>query len=156
MNHEKILQTHLDRKVVVYARQSTLRQLHDHKESTLRQYALKTRAMDCGWREDQIVCIDEDLGQSGASGDWRQGFQRLAEDVAHGRVGGIFSLEVSRLARSSADWHKLLELCVLTDVLIPLVLEGFFEKEVFNAQTIDDVRTLYSFPEISSFTTLHR
>lgn len=115
---EKILATHLERRAVVYARQSTLRQLQDHKESTIRQYALKDRAIACGWAADKVVCIDDDLGQSGASADWRQGFQRLAEDVAHGRVGGIFALEVSRFARSSADWHRLLELCVLADVLI--------------------------------------
>jgi DNA invertase Pin-like site-specific DNA recombinase len=78
MNQEKILATHLNRKAVVYARQSTLRQFHDHKESTLRQYGLKSRAIECGWDETQIVCIDEDVGQSGASADWRQGFQRLA------------------------------------------------------------------------------
>ncbi len=62
--------------------------------------------------------IDDDLGQSGTSTHARDGFQRLAEEVAHGRVGAIFSLEVSRLARSSADWHHLLDLCGLADVVI--------------------------------------
>ncbi len=62
--------------------------------------------------------IDEDLGQSGSSAQWRDGFQRLAHDVAHGRIGAILALEVSRLSRSSADWHRLLELCGLADVLI--------------------------------------
>jgi DNA invertase Pin-like site-specific DNA recombinase len=118
MISEKILATHLDRQAIVYPRQSTLRQLHEHQESTKRQYALKDRAADLGWTEQKILVIDEDLGQSGASGEWRQGFQRLAENVAHGRVGGIFALEVSRLARSSADWHRLLELCALADVVI--------------------------------------
>ena len=114
----KILNTHLQRGAIVYARQSTLRQLHEHKESLIRQLALKERAIVCGWVDSQVVLIADDLGQSGASADWRQGFQRLAEDVAHGKVGAIFALEVSRLARSSADWHRLLELCSLADVLI--------------------------------------
>lgn len=118
MSTEKITSIHLQRKAVVYARQSTLRQLVDHQESTKRQYGLKSRAHECGWSKDKIICIDSDLGQSGASAQWRKGFQQLAEEVAHGRVGGIFALEVSRLARSSADWHRLLELCVLADVII--------------------------------------
>lgn len=118
MTAGKILKTHLQRVAIVYARQSTLKQLHEHKESLLRQLALKERAIACGWAANEVVLIADDLGQSGASVDWRQGFQRLAEDVARGKVGAIFALEVSRLARSSADWHRLLELCSLADVLI--------------------------------------
>ena len=71
-----------------------------------------------GWTAGQVDVIDEDLGQSATSTDGRDGFQRLAQDVAHGRVGAIFSLEVSRLARSSADWHHLLDLCGLANVVI--------------------------------------
>jgi DNA invertase Pin-like site-specific DNA recombinase len=102
----------------VYLRQSTLKQLYEHRESTDRQYALRGRAIELGWREDQVEMIDEDLGQSGAGAGWRSGFQRLAEDVAQGRVGALFALELSRLTRSSADWHRLLELCGLADVVI--------------------------------------
>jgi DNA invertase Pin-like site-specific DNA recombinase len=116
--NEKIRSTHLERKAMVYARQSTLKQLQEHRESTARQYALKERALNLGFPEHRVEVIDDDLGQSGSSSDWRVGFQRLAEEVAHGRVGAIFALEVSRLSRSSADWHRLLELCALTDVVI--------------------------------------
>jgi DNA invertase Pin-like site-specific DNA recombinase len=115
---DNIRATHLERRAVVYLRQSTLRQIHEHHESTARQYELRQRALDLGWPAEHIDIIDEDLGQSGSSASWRTGFQRLAEEVAHGRVGAIFSLEVSRLARSSADWHRLLELCGLADVLL--------------------------------------
>lgn len=115
---EKILPTHLERRATVYLRQSTLKQVHEHRESTARQYALKQRAVDLGWPSDCVDVIDADLGQSGSSTAWREGFQRLAEDVAHGRIGAIFALEVSRLSRSSADWHRLLELCGLADVVI--------------------------------------
>lgn len=116
--NEKVQATHLERRATIYLRQSTLRQVHEHHESTARQYALRQRALELGWPAERIEVIDEDLGQSGSSATWRAGFQRLAEDVAHGRVGAIFSLEVSRLARSSADWHRLLDLCGLADVLI--------------------------------------
>ncbi|MCY1076304.1 recombinase family protein [Archangium lansingense] len=109
---------HLERQAVVYLRQSTLRQVHEHHESTARQYALQQRALELGWPAERIEIIDEDLGQSGSSSIGRTGFQRLAEQVAYGRVGAIFALEISRLARSSADWHRLLELCGLADVLI--------------------------------------
>jgi DNA invertase Pin-like site-specific DNA recombinase len=118
MSNEKILNTHLSRQAIVYARQSTLRQFHENKESLMRQLGLKARALAHGWADHRVTVIEDDVGQSGASSDWRQGFQRLAEDVAHGKVGAIFALEVSRLARSSADWHRLLELCSLADVLI--------------------------------------
>jgi DNA invertase Pin-like site-specific DNA recombinase len=114
----KIRSTHLERKAVVYLRQSTLRQVREHRESTNRQYALRERALQLGWVDDRIDVVDEDLGRSGSSTNGRSGFQRLAEDVAHGRVGALFALEVSRLARSSADWYRLLDLAGLADVLI--------------------------------------
>jgi DNA invertase Pin-like site-specific DNA recombinase len=116
--NDKVQATHLARRAVVYLRQSTLKQVHEHRESTARQYALRERALELGWSAGLIDTIDEDLGQSGTSISERTGFQRLAEQVAHGRVGAIFALEVSRLARSSADWHRLLDLCGLADVLI--------------------------------------
>jgi DNA invertase Pin-like site-specific DNA recombinase len=116
--NEKIRAGHLERRAVVYLRQSTLRQVHEHRESTARQYALRQRAVDLGWDEGHVDVIDDDLGQSGTGVDWREGFQRLAEDVARGRVGAILALDVSRLARSSADWHQLLQLCGLADVLL--------------------------------------
>ena len=94
MNAGKILENHLDRIAVVYPRQSTLRQVHENQESTSRQYALRDRAQALGWPQERVVVIDEDLGQSGSSAEGRRGFQRLADDVAHGRVGAIFALEV--------------------------------------------------------------
>ena len=114
----KIERNHLDRQAAVYLRQSTIKQVHEHRESTERQYALTERAKELGWGAERVEVIDEDLGQSGTSIQRRNGLQRLAEDIAHGRVGAIFALEVSRLARSSADWHRLLDLCGLADVVI--------------------------------------
>jgi DNA invertase Pin-like site-specific DNA recombinase len=116
--NSKVRDIHLDRKAVVYLRQSTLRQVREHRESTNRQYALRERALQLGWADDAIEIVDEDLGRSGSTADGCTGFQRLAEDVAHGRVGALLALEVSRLARSSADWYRLLDLAGLADVLI--------------------------------------
>jgi DNA invertase Pin-like site-specific DNA recombinase len=115
---DKIRATHIERKAVVYLRQSSLQQVREHRESTRRQYALRERAIALGWSADAVEVIDEDLGQSGQSADWRAGFRRLAEAMSQGRVGALFALEVSRLARSSADWYRLLELASLADVVI--------------------------------------
>ncbi len=118
MTHPKVKRAHLTRKAAIYLRQSTMKQVHEHRESTRRQYALRHRAIELGWPEHTVDVVDDDLGQSGASTRERPGFQRMAHDVSMGNVGAVFALEVSRFARSSADWHKLLDLCGLADVLI--------------------------------------
>ncbi len=114
----KLDRRHLERRAVVYLRQSTMKQVHEHRESTARQYDLKQRAVALGWPGEHVQIVDHDLGQSGTTTEGRSGFQQLAEDVSRGQVGAIFALEVSRLARSSADWHHLLDLCGWADVLI--------------------------------------
>jgi len=113
----KITAQHLQREAYLYIRQSTLRQVLENTESTKRQYALRQRAVILGWPDDQIQVIDSDLGKSGAERD-RSGFQQLVADVGVGRAGIVMGLEVSRLARNSTDWHRLLEICALTDTLI--------------------------------------
>jgi DNA invertase Pin-like site-specific DNA recombinase len=105
--------------------------VHENRESTARQYDLKRRAQVLGWAADQIVVIDEDLGLSGATADNRNGFQRLVAEVGLGRVGLVMGLEVSRLARSSTDWHRLLEICALADTLI-LDEDGIYDPGHFN------------------------
>ena len=115
---EKVQARHCDRQAVVYVRQSTLRQVEHNRESTRLQYGLADRACHLGWRHEQIVVIDEDLGRSGASTADRPGFQRLVAEVGLGHVGLVLGIEVSRLARSCRDWHQLLEMCALFDTLI--------------------------------------
>jgi len=127
----KVTAEHLRRLAYLYVRQSTLRQVHENHESTARQYDLKRRAQVLGWAADQIVVIDEDLGLSGATADNRNGFQRLVAEVGLGRVGLVMGLEVSRLARSSTDWHRLLEICALADTLI-LDEDGIYDPGHFN------------------------
>ena len=114
----KVQPRHLRRVAYLYVRQSSLRQVVENTESTKRQYALRRRAVALGWPEDQVVTIDSDLGESGASTAGREGFQQLVAEVGMGRAGIVMGLEVSRLARNSADWHRLLEICAITDTLI--------------------------------------
>jgi DNA invertase Pin-like site-specific DNA recombinase len=128
--HHKIKPTHLARQAYLYVRQSTLRQVLENTESTKRQYALSERAVALGWRPEQVVVIDSDLGLSGADAD-RAGFQRLVAAVGVGEVGVVLGLEVSRLARSSSDWHRLLEICALADTLI-CDEDGLYDPSHFN------------------------
>jgi DNA invertase Pin-like site-specific DNA recombinase len=128
--HHKVTTSHLKREAYLYVRQSTLRQVLENTESTKRQYALRDRAVALGWTHEQVVVIDSDLGQSGAATD-REGFQKLVADVGLGRVGVVLGLEVSRLARNSVDWQRLLEICALTDTLI-LDEDGIYNPDHFN------------------------
>jgi DNA invertase Pin-like site-specific DNA recombinase len=130
-HHKKVTSSHLARKAYLYIRQSTLRQVFENTESTKRQYALKDHAIRLGWAAEDIVTIDNDLGISGATAIDRAGFQRLVSDVGLGRAGIVMGLEVSRLARNSADWHRLLEICALTGSLI-LDEDGVYDPSHFN------------------------
>jgi DNA invertase Pin-like site-specific DNA recombinase/gamma-glutamylcyclotransferase (GGCT)/AIG2-like uncharacterized protein YtfP len=93
-------------------------QVHEHVESKQRQYALADRAVALGWDRRDVEIIDDDQGKSGASLEGRTGFARLAHAVGHGEAGAVFALEVSRLARSSVDWQRLLSLCAVADVAV--------------------------------------
>ncbi len=118
-NYEKILPRHLERLAVVYVRQSTVQQVMDHLESTHLQYGLVSHAIALGWPEGRVLVIDEDLGKSGSSAEGREGFARLVAEVGLDHVGLILGVEMStRLARSSKDWHQLLEICALFGTLI--------------------------------------
>ena len=127
----KVQPHHLERGAYLYIRQSSMRQVIENVESTKRQYALRGRATALGWRDDQIIVIDSDQGESGASASWRGGFQRLVSDVGMGHAGIVMGLEVSRLARNNADWHRLLEICALADTLI-LDEDGVYDPASFN------------------------
>jgi len=129
-HHQKVQASHLKRDAYLYVRQSTLRQVFENSESTKRQYGLRQRAVALGWAEERVIVIDTDLGQSGASTD-REGFQRLVAEVGMGRAGIVLGLEVSRLARNSMDWHRLLEICALTSTLI-CDEDGVYDPAHFN------------------------
>jgi DNA invertase Pin-like site-specific DNA recombinase len=129
--HPKVQTSHLKRNAYLYVRQSTLRQVFENTESTKRQYGLRQRAIALGWSEERIIVIDSDLGHSGASSADREGFQRLVAEVGVGHAGIVLGLEVSRLARNSMDWHRLLEICAITDTLI-LDEDGIYDPAHFN------------------------
>lgn len=128
---DKIGPRHLDRLAVVYVRQSTMQQVLDHQESTRLQYSLVRRAVAWGWSEARVLVIDEDLGQSGTSAEGRHGFQRLVAEVGLDHVGLVLGVEMSRLARSSKDWHQLLETCALFSTLIADV-DGIYDPRLYN------------------------
>ncbi len=127
----KVTHEHLRRDAYLYVRQSTLKQVLSNTESTARQYGLRGRAVALGWAESQIIVIDTDQGQSGASAADREGFQRLVADVGMGHAGIVLGLEVSRLARNNTDWHRLLEICALAGTLI-LDEDGVYDPANFN------------------------
>lgn len=122
---------HLERDAYLYVRQSTARQVLENTESTQRQYALRDRAVALGWPLERIHVLDCDLGKSGSQSAGRDGFQKLVGEVALGKAGLVMGLEVSRLARNSADWHRLIELCSLAGALI-LDEDGIYDPANFN------------------------
>ena len=128
----KITEAHRRRRAVVYVRQSTLTQVERNIESSSAPVcAARTRRRARLARSESVVVIDEDLGRSGASSDGRFGFKELVAEVGLGHVGLILALETSRLARSSADWHQLLDLCALTGTLIADA-DGVYSPGEFN------------------------
>src|ERR1700734_247976 len=129
--HQKVSADHLRRDAFLYVRQSSLRQMFENTESSKRQYALRDRAVSLGWPIDRIHTIDTDQGISGANAENRDGFQHLVTEVALGHAGIVLGLEVSRLARNNADWHRLLELAALTSTLI-LDEDGIYDPAHFN------------------------
>jgi DNA invertase Pin-like site-specific DNA recombinase len=129
--HQKVHSEHLRRTAFLYVRQSSVRQVRENSESTKRQYGLRDRALALGWPADQITVIDCDQGQSGSSAIEREGFQKLVTEVSMNRAGIVMGLEVSRLARNSSDWHRLLEICALTQTLL-LDEDAVYDPSHFN------------------------
>ncbi len=119
MHHSDLVTPrHLSRSAVIYIRQSTPHQVISNQESRRLQYALKQRAVDLGWHEDDILVIDSDLGISGSSAKNRDGFKDVAGRVSLDQVGIILSTEVTRLSRNCSDWYPLLDVCGYMHCLI--------------------------------------
>ena len=144
--HNKVKTSHLSRQACLYVRQSTMRQVIENTESTQRQYGLRERAIALGWPMESITVIDCDLGYSGADRD-REGFNTLVAEVGMGRVGIVLGLEVSRLARNSTDWHRLLEICGLTGTLI-LDEDGVYDPCDFNDRLLMGLKGTLSEAEL--------
>lgn len=144
----KIQAQHLERRAYVYVRQSTAKQVIENTESTARQYALAERARALGWSKDAIEIIDEDLGKSASTTEKRSGFRCLTQAIASGKAGAIFALEVSRLARCSQDWQRLLALCAVARVVV------VDEQAIYDPQNMDD-KLLLDFKGTMSEVELH-
>ena len=113
---EKIKPHHLDRKAMLYVRQSSVQQVMHNQESRILQYAMQERLRELGWSEIEIV--DDDLGRSAAGTVARAGFERMVAEVCLGKVGVVAAREVSRFARNSRDWQQLIEMCRVVDTLL--------------------------------------
>lgn len=119
MNTSELVKSHhLDRKAIIYIRQSSPHQVLTNQESLKLQYALKQRAVDLGWHENSIEIIDADLGLTGSTTEGRHGFKDLLAKVTLGHAGIILSYEVTRLSRNCSDWYPLLDVCGMRSCLI--------------------------------------
>jgi len=143
----KIADRHLSREACIYVRQSTMGQVRFNQESTERQYNLANKARSLGWPPERIRVLDRDLGQSGARTANREDFKALAGDVAMGRVGAIFALEASRLARSNQDWHRLLELCAISGTLV-IDDDGCYDPVEFNDSLVLGMKGTFAQAEL--------
>src|SRR6476619_3436800 len=114
----KIGGRHLDRLAIVYVRQSSPQQVLENRESRERQYALAQLAQRLGWPAERVVIIDEDQARSGRWADNRSGYQRLMTEVTLSHVGIVLGLELSRVSRSNAEWHRLIDVCGIFHTLL--------------------------------------
>jgi excisionase family DNA binding protein len=143
----RITPEHLGRGAFVYVRQSTPDQVLNNHESRRRQYALVDRARALGW--SMVEVIDDDLGRSG-SGIARPGFEKLLAAICEGRVGGVVSIEASRLARNGRDWHTLLEFCGLVGTVI-VDEDGVYDPRHPNDRLLLGMKGTMSEMELSLF-----
>ena len=143
----KITADHLGRGAFVYIRQSTADQLLHNRESRRRQYGLADRARQLGWTTVEV--IDDDLGRSGGGID-RPGFKRLLAAICEGRVGAVFAIEASRLARNGRDWHTLIEFCGLVGTVI-LDEDGIYDPRHPNDRLLLGMKGTMSELELSLF-----
>src|ERR1700754_1034380 len=116
MISDKVGPHHLERKAILYVRQSSAHQVLHNRESSALQYAMRGRLTALGWSEIEV--IDDDLGRSAAGGVQRAGFERMVAEVCLGKVGAVCAREVSRFARNSTDWQQLVEVCRIVDTLL--------------------------------------
>src|ERR1700741_334446 len=116
MISDKVRPHHLQRKAILYVRQSSAHQVLHNRESSALQYAMRDRLMALGWSEVEV--IDDDLGRSAAGGVQRAGFERMGAEVCLGKVGAVCAREVSRFARNSRDWQQLIEMCRVGDTVL--------------------------------------
>ena len=144
---QKIKDQHLQRRALIYLRQSSPRQVRENFRSTERQYGLSEEAARLGWAPEQILTIDGDLGVSGRDTRGRDSYKELVARVCQSAVGAIFGLEVARLARNNAELLRLLEFCALTDTLV-VDTDGIYDLQDFNDRMILGLKAQWSEAEL--------
>ncbi|MDH3599890.1 MAG: recombinase family protein [Candidatus Tectomicrobia bacterium] len=147
LHSTKLRNEHLTRPALVYVRQSTFMQVRDNTASTTRQYDLAKRAQNLGWPASLVRVIDQDQGRSGAFHSARDGFEYLIAEVGLGRAGAVLCLEASRLARSSSDWYRLIEICALSDTLV-IDEDGVYDPGQYNDRLLLGFRGTMSEAEL--------
>ncbi|HYW88749.1 MAG TPA: recombinase family protein [Chloroflexota bacterium] len=147
MDLSKITPAHRQRLAIVYVRQSSPGQIQRNPESTARQYEFVSRALDLGWQDHQVLVIDEDQGTSANGTVARLGFGHLTAEVALGHVGIVLGLELSRLARNSADWYRLFDLCEITDTVLADD-DGLYHPGDFNDRLVLGLKSTMSQAEL--------
>src|SRR6266508_6024630 len=135
ISSELITPQHLARKAIIYIRQSSPQQILSHQESLRLQYALRERAIAFGWRPDDILIIDTDLGLSATSAEHRAGFKEVLAQVTLGQVGMLLSYDVTRLSRNCSDWYPLLDLCGYKGCLIA-DSDGVYDPATVNGRLL--------------------
>jgi DNA invertase Pin-like site-specific DNA recombinase len=144
--NSKIDDHHLERKAIIYLRQSSERQVRHNVESQRLQYAMANQARDLGWCNVEV--IDTDLGSSaGIGAAARDGFDRLIASVAKGEVGIVMSREVSRLSRTDKDWCRLMEVCQIFGTLIGDA-EQIYDLNLLDDQLILGIKGTMSVVEL--------
>ena len=143
----KVRDCHLNRKAVVYVRQSSPQQVAEHKESTARQYALADLAVALGWPRDRVEVVDADQGRSGQTAAGRLGFQYILAELGLDHVGIVLGLEASRLARSDPDWAPLVRLCGVFRALL-CDYDGLYDPTDFNDRLILGLKGIMSEAEL--------
>jgi DNA invertase Pin-like site-specific DNA recombinase len=140
LSQVKITPRHLERKAVIYIRQSSPKQVREHLDSQLTQRTLISRAAHLGWHPERIEVFDGDLGQSATGVQERDDFKALAAEVALGHVGMVFGWQVSRLARNNAEWYQLLDLAALLGTLIGDT-DGIYDPRLYNDRLLLGLKT---------------
>ena len=143
----KVRDCHLDRKAIVYIRQSSPQQVAEHKESAARQYALADLAAALGWPRDRVEVVDADQGRSGQTAAGRLGFQYILAELGLGHVGIVLGLEASRLARSDPDWAPLVRLCGVFHALL-WDYDGLYDPTDFNDRLVLGLKGIMSEAEL--------
>jgi DNA invertase Pin-like site-specific DNA recombinase len=143
----KVRDHHLDRKAIVYIRQSSPQQVIEHKESTARQYALADVAVALGWPRDRVEIVDADQGRSGQTAEGRLGFQYILAELSLDQVGIVLGLEASRLARSDPDWAPLVRSCGLFHALLG-DYDGLYDPTDFNDRLLLGLKGIMSEAEL--------